>query len=92
MWRPCEWLRVKVISHAGNTTRNFANRRNISENEGQQISIYLSQVDQRQTTDELPDNTASRNEDDLLKRLPKLNLIELNDDETQIHRTLNSSK
>lgn len=81
----------KIISHAGKTTRNFANRRNISENEGQQISLYLSRVDQRQTADELPNNTASRNEDDLL-RLPKLNLIELNDDETQIHRTLNSSK
>ena len=64
----------------------YSNCWNISNNDGQRLSINLSKIKQWEISKE-PD-TKSKNQDDLSNRLSSLSLNEIRDDETQIHETL----
>ena len=67
-------------------TGKFSNCWNISNNDGQRLSIDLLKKKKREITKE--PHTKSKNEDELSNRLSSLSLNEINDDETQIHETL----
>ena len=66
-------------------TGKYSNCWNISSNDGQRLSTDLLKIEW-EITKQL--NTKSKNEDELSNHLSSLTLNEINDDETQIHKTL----
>ena len=80
------WIEAEIINCAGKATGKYSNCWNISNNDGQRLSIDLSKIKQWEITKE-PD-TKSKNEDEWSNCLSSSSLNEISDDETQTHETL----